>query len=294
MNRLSTGDRVFYSFVYLMLILILVVVGYPLIYILSASFSSPIAVSSGQVILWPVNPSIDGYEAVFKTKEVWLGYRNSIFYTVVGTAINVIITLVAAYPLSRRDMAGRGFLMFLFTFTMLFSGGLIPTYILLGKLGMINTVWALLIPGALGVHNMIITRTFFQSNIPSELLESAQIDGCSDFRFFLRMVLPLSKAVIAVITLYYAIGHWNEYFNAFIYLTDNRLYPLQIFLRNILLQNIIDPNVLLDEDAMAAKSGLADLLKFSLIVVASVPIMMIYPFVQKYFVKGVMIGSLKG
>jgi multiple sugar transport system permease protein/putative aldouronate transport system permease protein len=191
-------------------------------------------------------------------------------------------------------MAGRGFLMFLFTFTMLFSGGLIPTYILLGKLGMINTVWALLIPGALGVHNMIITRTFFQSNIPSELLESAQIDGCSDFRFFLRMVLPLSKAVIAVITLYYAIGHWNEYFNAFIYLTDNRLYPLQIFLRNILLQNIIDPNVLLDEDAMAAKSGLADLLKFSLIVVASVPIMMIYPFVQKYFVKGVMIGSLKG
>lgn len=287
-------DKIFYAIVYSIVIIVAIFMLYPLIYILSSSFSSAKAVSSGKVILWPVDLSLQGYIAVFENKDVLLGYRNTIFYTAVGTFINVCMTLITAYPLARKGLPYKGFFMFLFTFTMMFSGGMMPNYILLRDLKMINTIWAMLIPGAIAVYNMVITRTYIQSNIPHDLLEAAHIDGCNDFRFFFAMVLPLSKAIIAVITLYYAVGHWNAYFDAFLYLNTKNLFPLQIFLRDILVSNTIDSSLLVDPELMAAKQGLADLLKYSLIVVSTVPILCLYPFVQKYFIRGVMIGSLKG
>jgi multiple sugar transport system permease protein/putative aldouronate transport system permease protein len=213
---------------------------------------------------------------------------------VIGTFVNVAATMIAAYPLSRRDMPFRGLCMFLFTFTMFFSGGLVPNYILMQKLNLIDTAAAMILPGAISVYNMIITRTFIQNSIPAELMEASFIDGCNDIRYFFSMVLPLSKAVIAVISLYYAVGHWNAYFDAFIYLNSRRLYPLQLFLREILVANTIDPSLTVDPELHEQKQGLADLLKYSLIVVSTVPMLIIYPFVQKYFIKGVMIGSLKG
>lgn len=293
-ERTTTGDKVFYGVTYTGLVIILLLVLYPLIYIVSSSFSSPAAVASGKVWLLPVDLSLAGYEAVFKYKDVFIGYRNTLFYTVAGTAINIGMTLIAAYPLARKNLPGRGFFTFLFTFTMLFSGGMIPTYLLIKELNFINTPWAMLIPGAINITNLIITRTFIQTSIPDELLEAAQIDGCSDFRYFFMIVLPLSKANIAVITLYYAVAHWNAYFNAFLYLTNKSLFPLQLFLREILLLNRTDGATVMDPETLAAMQGLTDLLKYSLIVVATVPILCLYPFVQRYFVKGVMIGSLKG
>lgn len=293
-QRDSRGDRVFYAVNATLLTLAMLVVLYPLIFIVSCSFSSAHAITSGRVILWPVDVTLRGYKAVFEYPTVLRGYLNTFFYTFSGTLINVLLTLIAAYPLARPQLPGRKGLMLLFSFTMLFSGGMIPTYILVRGLGMINTVWAMIIPGALSVYNMIITRTFLQTNVPGELLEASQIDGCSDFRYFFSVVLPLSKAVIAVITLYYAVGHWNSYFNAFLYLSDQKLYPLQIVLRDILLANSFDASLIVDEELAAAKQGLADLLKYSLMVVSSLPVIIMYPFVQKYFIEGVLIGSIKG
>lgn len=294
--KLSRGDRAFLLSNDLILILSFILVAYPLIYIISASFSSPHATITGKVWLYPVEPSLEGYKAVFRNRDILNGYMNTIFYTVVGTAINVVITVCAAYPLSRRDLRTRNPIMFFFGFTMFFSGGMIPTYILLKQLGMINTPYVMIIPGALSVYNMIITRTFFQSNLSSELLEAAKIDGCSDIKFLIKIAIPLSKAVIAVITLFYAVEHWNAFFNALLYLSSKKLMPLQIVLREILVENTIGAdmrnNVNLEE--MIAKEGLAELLKYSLIIVASLPVLIIYPFIQKYFVKGVMLGSIKG
>ena len=216
------------------------------------------------------------------------------FYTVFGTLINVFMTVLAAYPLSRKDLKYRKPIIMLFTFTMLFNAGMIPNYLLIRDLHLLNTRWALLIPGAISVYNMIIVRTFFMSNIPDELLESARLDGCSDFRFLLNIVLPLSGAVIAVITLYYAVGHWNQYFNAVLYLTDKNTYPLQVFLRNILLENSINDLSAGSVVNESERTYLNELLKYSLIVVASAPLLAVYPFIQKYFVKGVMIGAVKG
>lgn len=282
----------------IILILILGIIGtaiaYPLIYVLSSSFSSPSAVMSGKVWLLPVDFSLDGYRAIFKNNQVLIGYRNSLFYMVVGTFINVVMTLLAAYPLSRTDLPGQGPIMLIFTFTMIFSGGMIPTYLVIKDLHMLNTVWSMMIPGAISVNNMIITRTFIRNSIPQEMLEAAKIDGCNDIQYFFSMVLRLSGSVIAVITLYYAIAHWNAYFNAFMYLSDQKLYPLQLFLRDILISNKVDASMVMVDDAQAAKEGLSELLKYSLIVVAILPVMIIYPFVQKHFVKGVMIGSVKG
>lgn len=289
----SLADSVFYLVNGGFLVLILLVVAYPLIYIVSSSFSSTSAVMAGRVWLLPVEPSLAGYRAVFKNSDILTGYANTFFYTIAGTALNVVITIAAAYPLSRKDFKARGPLMFLFAFTMFFSGGIIPTYLLINNLGLINTRAAMIIPGALSVWNMIIVRTFFQSNIPDEMLEAAHLDGCSDFRFILRIVIPLSGAVIAVITLFYAVAHWNAYFTALIYLTNKKLYPLQIFLRQILILNTIDANMTNLED-IEAKEGLRELLKYSLIIVSSLPVLCIYPFIQRYFVKGVMIGSIKG
>jgi multiple sugar transport system permease protein/putative aldouronate transport system permease protein len=292
--RLPMEDVIYYTFIYCISVLLLFSVLYPVVFIVSASFSSPFAISSGQVVLLPVDPGFQGYEAVFKDTRILIGYRNTIFYTVFGTLINVLMTLICAYPLARKNLPFRRPLMFFFTFTMLFSGGMIPSYLLLRDLQMLNTVWAILIPGAVSVYSMIITKTFISTSIPDELFEATQIDGCSDFIFFIRFVLPLSKAVIAVIAMQYAVGHWNAYFNAFIYLTKKELYPLQVFLREILVMNQIAANNIVDPESSVAMQGLADLLKYSLIVISSAPILCIYPFFQKYFVKGVMIGSIKG
>ncbi|QMV41882.1 carbohydrate ABC transporter permease [Cohnella cholangitidis] len=292
--RESGSDRAFNIANYILLSITLIVVLYPLIYVVSASFSSSYAVLSGKVWLWPVDPSLDGYKAVFKNKNILTGFQNTIFYTLAGTLINVIMTIMAAYPMSRGDFRGRNAFMLLFVFTMMFSGGLIPTYFVVKDLHLIDTVWAMLIPTALSVWNVIIMRTYFQTTIPHELLEASQLDGCNDFRFLLRIVIPLSGPIIAVIALFYAVGHWNQYFNAMIYLKDPHLYPLQLILRDILVQNEVKIDMLGDVKSAAARQGLRELLKYSLIVVSSVPLLLIYPFVQKFFVKGVMIGSIKG
>ena len=287
-------DRILYFVVYTVIILFLLVILYPIIFIIYASFSEGSEVQLGRVYLWPVKPTLEGYRAVFSHRNIMTGYRNTILYTLGGTLINVVVTVLCAYPLSRRDMPMRGFFVFLFVFTMFFGGGLIPTYLLVNSLGMVNTFWALLIPGAMSVYNMIITRTFFQNGVPHELLEASQIDGCSDARYFFSILLPLSQAVISVISLYYAVAHWNSYFSALIYIRDKQLQPLQLILRSILLSTRVSLNEFEDPDLLEGKIGLEFLVKFALIVVSSAPIMCLYPFVQKFFAKGVMLGSVKG
>ena len=294
-TRLSGGsDRVFDIINTTIMVLVLIVVLYPLIYIVSASFSSAQAVISGRVWLIPIEPTILGYTGIFKNSSVLTGYYNSAWYTVIGTAVNVFITMIAAYPLARRDLRGQKLIMMYFMFTMMFSGGMIPTYLLLKDLRMIDTRWVMIIPGALAVWNMTITRTYIRTSIPVELYESAEIDGAGDILIFAKIVIPLSAPIIAVITLFYAVDHWNSYFDALIYLKRASLFPLQIILRNILILNTNDYSMLTDATEMAERYALAELLKYSLIVVASVPVLMIYPFVQKHFVKGIMIGSVKG
>ncbi|MBQ9325647.1 MAG: carbohydrate ABC transporter permease [Clostridia bacterium] len=292
--RRSADDRIFYAVSYVILGFLTLIVLYPLIYILSCSFSSANAVSTGKVVLWPVEPSVLGYQTVFENRNVWVGYRNTVLYTVLGTFINVSMTLICAYPLARKKLPHKGFFTFLISFTMLFNGGMIPTYLVMRDLKLLNSLWAMVLPGAIGVSQMIVARTFIINTLPEELLEATQIDGCNDFQFFFRFVLPLSKAVIAVIAMQYAIVHWNSYFNAFIYLSDSKKYPLQIFLREILVMSNIDTSDIADPETAIAMQGLADLLKYSLIVVATAPILCVYPFIQKYFVKGIMMGSLKG
>ncbi|MBW7456432.1 carbohydrate ABC transporter permease [Paenibacillus sepulcri] len=293
-SQQSWGDRLFSIVNYVFLAFMALLVLYPLIYIVSASFSSSNAVISGRVWLWPVEPNLEGYKAIFKNSMITTGFTNSIIYTVAGTSINVILTVLAAYPLSRHDFVGRNYFMFLFVFTMMFTGGLIPTYLLVQDLGLTDTRWAMLLPTALSVWNMIITRTYFQTTLPTEMLEAAHLDGCSDLKFLWKIVIPLSGPILAVITLFYAVSQWNQYFNALIYLKDRDLYPLQIVLREILVQNQVDLNMLTDVEQAAQREGLRELLKYSLIVVSSAPLLLIYPFVQKFFVKGIMIGSLKG
>ena len=294
-TRLSGGsDRIFDIINNLIMFLVLVIVLYPLIFIVSASFSSAQAVISGKVWLLPVEPNILGYTGIFKNKSVLTGYANSAFYMVVGTAVNVVITMMAAYPLARRDLRGRKIIMMYFMFTMMFSGGLIPTYLLLRDMRMIDTRLAMILPGALAVWNMTIARTYIRTSIPLELFESAEMDGAGDIRMFLQIVLPLCTPILAVITLFYAVEHWNSYFNALIYLKSASLFPLQIILRNILIVNTTDYSMLTDSGDMAERYALAELLKYSLIVVASAPMLVIYPFVQKHFVKGIMIGAVKG
>ncbi|MEA4890698.1 MAG: carbohydrate ABC transporter permease [Clostridiaceae bacterium] len=294
----ASGDTIFYAINYVLLTIILVIVLYPMIYIVSCSFSSSQAVISGEVWLWPVKPTLMGYETIFRNKDIMTGYSNSIFYTVCGTLLSVALTMLAAYPLSRSDFKLGGPIMLIFTFTMFFGGGIIPTYLLISSLGLINTRASMILPGAVGVYNIILSRTFLRSTIPSELLEAGQIDGCSDFRFFKAVVLPLSKAIIAVVALFYAVGYWNSYFSALIYLHDRAKYPLQLVLREILIQNKMTALEMstgtMTPEEMAAKQALYELLKYSLIIVASLPVLCIYPFVQRYFVKGVMIGAIKG
>lgn len=291
--RESFGDRLFLAGIYTVLIVILVTVLYPLIYIVSSSFSDPLAVSSGRVWLWPVDFSLLGYKVVLSNQQILIGYGNSLFYALFGTLISVMLTVVFAYPLSRKSFFGRNFIMFFITFTMLFSGGLIPSYLVVKALGMLDTRWALLIPGAIGVWQVIITKTFFQSSIPDELYEASEMDGCSDLRFMWSVVVPLSKPIIAVLCLMYAVGQWNAYFDALIYLKSQNLYPLQLVLRSILiLSNDLSSNI--DVGELFKRQALADLTKYSLIVIASLPVLIIYPFIQRHFTQGMLIGSVKG
>jgi putative aldouronate transport system permease protein len=299
--RSSKEDRTFYTVDVILLTLAFFVVLYPLVFILSSSFSDPYAVLAGEVWLFPVRPTLEGYRAVLAYNDVWMGYGNTIFYAVVGTSVNVVLTMMVAYPLSRKDFVGRNPLMFLFTFTMFFSGGLIPLYLLVRNLGILNTRAAMILPTAIGVWNVIITRTFLQFTIPGELYDSARIDGASNTRILLSVVVPLSGPVIAVITLFYAVAHWNSFFPALIYLRSRSLLPLQMILREILI--MFQPRMLdevmqtMDEaalEAMTRREFLQALLQYALIVIATLPVLIIYPFVQKYFVRGVMIGAIKG
>ena len=292
----GAGDFILMALVYMFLILLLLVILLPLLNILACSFSSATAVSSGVVGIWPVEFSLEGYRAVFKNSLISNGFLNSLLYMALGTLINLAVTFMAAYPLARKDLIGRWPLMFLFSFTMLFGGGMIPTYLVVRNLGMVDTVWAMVLPGALSVYNMIIARTFMQNSIPGELYESAAIDGCSYARMFVQITLPLSKALIAVLTLMFAVGHWNSYFNALMYIRSSDKFPLQLVLRQILVLNEFNLTEMTSTmvDDMIQRQFLANLLKYSVIVVSSVPVMLMYPFIQKHFVKGVMLGSLKG
>jgi putative aldouronate transport system permease protein len=285
-------DRVFMVGVYILLTTFLLAVLLPLIYIVASSFSDPRAVSAGRVSLWPVGFTLEGYSAVLRDPQILTGFGNSVFYTVVGTFISLVLTVALAYPLSRQDFWGRSVIAAGVVFTMLFAGGLIPTYLVVQELGLLNTRWALILPQAVGVWQVILGMAFFRVSIPDELYEAAQLDGSSDLRFLWSVVLPLSKPLLAVIALMYAITQWNSYFDALLYIRDPDLYPLQLVLRNILILNQSVTGM--DAAEMLRRQELADLLKYSLIVVATVPMMLIYPFVARYFTKGVMIGAVKG
>ncbi|MDD4743061.1 MAG: carbohydrate ABC transporter permease [Eubacteriales bacterium] len=294
LKKRLNSDHIFLAFDWVMIVLIFAIVFYPLWYTVIASFDSD--VYSTRLKIWPAKPSLEGYSAIFQYNKVWVGYKNSIVYTVVGTFISMVMTIAAAYPLSRKDLRGRTIVMFLFSFTMYFSGGLIPSFLLVADLKMLDSIWALVIPGAISVYNMIVMRTYFATSIPEELLDASRVDGCSNTRFLSAIVIPLSTPILAVISMYYAIAIWNSYFNALIYITDYKKLPLQMILREILIANQIDANMLGDYDPESAAQlmRMQEIMKYSLILIASVPMLIIYPFVQRYFVKGVMIGAIKG
>ena len=294
-KNMRTGDKVFDIVNYTLLTLIMVIVLYPVLYIVAASFSDPQAVVSGEVFILPVRPTLRGYEAVFKNKKILTGFANSVYYLVVGTLLNLVMTMLCAYPLSRKEFRARGGIAMFFVFTMYFSGGLIPSYLIVKQLGLLDTRTIMIILGSVSVYNIILIRTFFLNTIPKELQEAASIDGCGYGRFFMQIALPLSKAIIAVIALYLVVGYWNSYFTALIYLQDNSKKPLQLFLREILLVSTESMKQQTENaEAMAEYQRLLEVIKYAVIVVSTLPVMCIYPFLQKYFVQGVMIGSLKG
>ncbi|UVI31051.1 carbohydrate ABC transporter permease [Paenibacillus spongiae] len=290
----SMGDRIMMAVIYTVLTVVLIAVAYPLIYIVSSSFSSSSAVMSGRVWLFPVEPTLYGYEAVFQYPQIWSGYLNSILYTGLGSVISVTLTVMMAYPISNTTFVGRRILVWALLFAMLFSGGLIPFYLVVRSLHMLDTIWAMVLPGALSVFSVIVAKTFFQTTIPGDLYEAAQLDGCSDGRFLVSVVVPLSKPVLAVLFLWSAVGQWNSYFNALIFLNGEEKYPLQLVLREILVLNSVSTaSMSLSAEQLKQFEDMKNLLKYSVIVIASVPILMLYPFIQKYFVKGVMVGSIK-
>lgn len=287
-----SSERVFDAVVYAIAAVIIVIMLYPMIFIISASFSDPARVMDGDVWLLPKGFSIEAYTNIMHNDKIWIGYRNTIIYAIVGTLINLFMTTIAAYPLSRPDLPGRGVLMLIITLTMFFSGGLIPTYLLVKELNMVDTMWALIVPGAIATYNLIVMRTYFQSSIPWEVQEAAHIDGCSNWRLLTNIILPLSKPILAVMVLFYAVGHWNSFFNALIYISNESLYPLQLVLREILLissSDVMDGSIGLEDKVLLAES-----IKYAVIIVSSLPVLVMYPFVQRHFVKGVMIGSIKG
>ncbi len=295
-------DLIFVIVLYALLALIFAITLYPILYVISASFSDSQAVASGRMVLLPIDPSLKAYKFVLSYAEIWTGYANTIFYTVVGTIINLVLTIPCAYALSRKDCPFRGIIMTLFMITMYFSGGLVPSYLNLRELGLLNTRWVLLLTGAVSTYNLIVARTFFANTIPWELHEAAFLDGCSDFKLLCKIILPLSSPIIVVLMLYYGVAHWNTYFNGMIYLSDRSKYPLQVFLREILTKGQFaqqqlsgNTDLTLEEITMLTnEADTANMVKYAVIVAATAPMMAIYPWLQKYFAKGVMIGSVKG
>ncbi len=297
--RLSRNDVIFNIFNYTFIFLVVVVCLYPLIYVCSASISEPNRVNSGQMWLWPVDITWAGYKKVFSNADIWTGYGNTIYYTVTGTLLNLAVTLPCAYALSKKKLPFKKVINFIILFTMFFSGGLIPLYMLVNNLGLLDTLWAVILPTAASAYNIIITRTFMETTIPDGLEEAAEIDGCDPFQTFFRIILPLSAPIIAVMALFYGVGHWNSYFNEMIFLSDRKRFPLQVILREIIIVTQISAGVNATVGNVEAKTQaemqqLAGIIKYSVMIVSTLPIIIIYPFLQRFFVKGVMIGSIKG
>ena len=292
------SDVIYDTILFILLSLVFLVVAYPLYFVIISSVSDPIAVSNGEVTFYPIGFTLDGYREVFKTNTVVRGFLNSLLYTVCGVSVNLLVTLPTGYALSRKDFALKKFVTFFYMLTMFIGGGMMPTYLIVKQTGLLNSMWALIIPGAMGVYNMIVAKTFFSTNIPLELMEAARLDGCGNTRFFFHIMLPLSGAITAILVLYYGQGHWNSYFSALLYINDREKWPLQLELRNILLlnTNTMTKEFITEEmrKEQARREALANMMKYSLIIISSIPMLIVYPFVQKHFVKGVMIGSVKG
>lgn len=291
--KMGTGDKIFTAVNVIIMIFVCLIIVYPLYYVVLASITDPIIVSSGKLLLYPESMYLEGYKTTLSYKPLWVGYWNTIRYTVVGTIVSLICTIPAGYALSRKDLFGRKPIMFLFTFTMFFSGGIVPLFLTIKNLHIYNTIWAMVLPVAVSAYNLIVCRSFFESGVPDELLEAAQLDGCSDFGFFFRIAIPISSTIIAVMTLFYATAMWNQFFNALMFLQDEDMMPLQVVLRNLVLMN--QSNQMGSSAAEAVmKQKLADQLKYCVVVVSAFPLLCVYPFVQKYFAKGVTIGAVKG
>lgn len=289
------GEKVFDAINLVLVLIITIVLLYPLLFVLIASVSDPRKIYDTVLLIWPQGFNVESYKAIFENKDIWTGYLNTILYTLVGTFVNLLMTVLGAFPLSRNRFYGKNLFTFLFTFTMFFSGGLIPTYLVNQSLGILNSIWVIVLPGAISVFNLIIMRTYFQTQIPVELEESAFVDGCSDWRLLLKIVLPLSMPIIAVMILFYGVGHWNSYFDALIYMTDREKYPLQLFLREILIKNTMQDmlTVAVDDQysqRMMAREGI----KYAIVVASSLPLLILYPMLSKFFEKGILVGAIKG
>jgi putative aldouronate transport system permease protein len=293
--RLSFSDRVFYFVDYTVLIFCGLVVLIPLLNVVAQSLSDPASVLAGRVILWPRNFTLETFRMILRNKNITTGYLNTLFYASFGTLINLVMTVMCAYPLSRPELAGRNFLMLIFAFTMMFGGGMIPTYILMKNLGLLDTRWVMLLPCAMTVWNMILARTFFQNTIPKEMYESAELDGAGDIKTLIAIVLPLSTPILAVLTLFYAVSvHWNSYFDAMMYLKSQNLYNIQLILRNAISNIAALLNQTGDLTNQEQQLAVMEASKYAIIVISMLPVLIIYPFVQKYFIKGIMIGAIKG
>ncbi|GIP30996.1 carbohydrate ABC transporter permease [Paenibacillus sp. J2TS4] len=296
MINFSLSDKTFDLINKIFVGLITLVIVYPLIFVISASISDPAAVSTGRMWLWPVDVTFAGYKRVFQNDAIWMGYRNTIIYTILGTIIHLVVLLPCAYALSRKEVMGKKYILWIILFTMMFNGGLIPTYLVIKTLGMVDTIWAIVIPGVVGAWSILVARTFFQQTIPEQLVEAAKIDGASDYYIFGKVVLPLSMPIIAVMALFHGVSLWNQYFTALIYLSNEALYPLQLILREILVVAQIGqdggggPGQI---ESLVEQVKTASLVKYAVIMVSSLPLLIIYPFLQRFFVKGVLIGSVK-
>lgn len=293
MKLKSGNDKVFDVINALTMIVICLVIAYPLYYVFMASFTDPGIVNSGKLLLWPEKLFLGGYQKIFAFKPIWTGYWNTIRYTVLGTLTAIAVTIPCGYALSRKDLAGRRLWNFLFTFTMFFNGGIIPLYLVINKIGIYDTIFAMILPGAVSVYNLIVCRSFFDTSVPDELIEASKLDGCTDFGIFFRIVVPVSSTIIAVMLLFYATSIWNSFINALMFMGDQSKMPLQVILRSLILSNQAS-SVLSSGTEMIERQKLAEQLKYGVIVVSAMPLLVVYPFVQKYFAKGVMIGAVKG
>ena len=295
MIRHSKRDRIFLIVNTSILTLFLLIVFYPMWLVVISSFSDPKAVTAGNVVVFPVGLSLEGYKAIFSYRMIIRGFGNSLVLMVLGTVFCIFVTSLGGYPLSRPDLPGKKYIMFIYTFTMYFGGGMIPYFLLIKNLHLMNTIWALVIPSGLSVWNIILMKTYFQTSVPDEIFQAARVDGCSDIVYLVRIGLPLAKPIIAVLSLFTAVGMWNSYFNALLFLNDTELFPLQLVLRDILVVNATNTTEFVqDVESIKKQQELVALLKYSVIVASSAPLMILYPFVQKYFVKGIMVGSVKG